>query len=340
MKWLAVLLLTPAVMFGGFIMFVAAIVGGTSTSTPAAAADGHVSKSAFAGAVLAELDAPVTAQNVAKLVVWFQHESGGGGGTWNPLDYVVAAPGSTDFNSAHVQNYPDVPTGVAMTARLLQQANTQSITLNLLADGPWGDYLAAVAYFNEGWTSPGWRAGMMAATTDEARKYWDTPINGTVASVTPVTAGAPDGIKIVLAAMQFLGVPYVNQGEQGRQAGHPPDAWLAAYQAGQPVGLECSGLVDVALLVAFNVNINLCSAEFLTDPRFARIPWSSVQPGDEVVEGTTCGPTGHVAIVVSFDPATGEGVIIDANHHGDVVGFRHPFQLARLFDAGPVRYVG
>jgi hypothetical protein len=83
------------------------------------------SETAFIGAVLADLGAPDTAADVTSLADWFPHE-------WpqwppeaanDPLDSILPAPGSTDFNTfdgnLHVQNYPTAAEGAQATAQTL-----------------------------------------------------------------------------------------------------------------------------------------------------------------------------------------------------------------------------
>jgi hypothetical protein len=152
-------------------------------------------KQDFAEQVLAGLGAPVSASNVSKLVSWFQHESGGGGGAYNPLDYVIKAPGSSAFNSVGVQNYPDLTTGVSMTVKLLSQQNTQAIRNNLVTDAPFGDFLQAVVNFNAPWTSNAWQQGVLSETEGGATKYWSTGINGDTAATDQTS---PPGVAAAL----------------------------------------------------------------------------------------------------------------------------------------------
>lgn len=152
------------------------------------AANSSTSKAQFASALLSSIGAPVTQSNVNKLVLWMQHESGGGGGTYNPFDYVVKAPGSSAFNSVGVQNYPDVATGVTMATKMFRQKNMSEVTANLVAGGSWGDYLRAVVTVNAPWTSSAWQRGILSATEQEAVKYGATGINAPGAGVAPPAA--------------------------------------------------------------------------------------------------------------------------------------------------------
>ena len=171
----------------------------------AAAGTSNVTKADFAQALLGAIGAPVTPSNVSKLVIWMQHESGGGGGAYNPFDYVGKAPGSSDFNGVHVQNYPDVATGVAATARMFNQPNMRVVTNNLRSDGPWGDYVAAVVNVNAPWTSAAWQQGMLTATEGQAQRYWSTGINGPAG---PLEAGSAQAA--LLAQHSIDGIPIPN----------------------------------------------------------------------------------------------------------------------------------
>lgn len=159
-------------------------------------------------------------------------------------------------------------------------------------------------------------------------------------------AGTPTegtGMRLVLAATRFVGVPYFATGDPGHvNVGHPPDAWLAGFLAGNPAyfGLECSGLVNVAMLVAFGVNQNRCSADYAHDPHnFPHVPMDQLEPGDLVTRGP-CGQTGHIAIVAWYDPITHLATTIDAARHGTVVGFRRAQDVRSWSFTDAVRYAG
>ncbi len=126
-------------------------------------------------------------------------------------------------------------------------------------------------------------------------------------------------------------------------SGHPGAAWVRArFQTGDAryATIDCSGLVNAAMFIAFGLDLNWCSADYLHDPRFAHVPMDALEPGDIVVKGTTCGPSGHVAIVAAYNPVTHLASTIDANHHGNVVGFRAQ-QDVRGWEFGQaVRFVG
>src|SRR5262245_59073724 len=110
-----------------------------------------VSLREFLSAVLSGLGAPVTENNLAKLGAIARTE--GHGGDYNPFNYVVAAPGSSDFNSVGVQNYPDATTGVTMTMKLLRGSrDTQKRMLaNLMANGTYGEFIHATQDYYTSW---------------------------------------------------------------------------------------------------------------------------------------------------------------------------------------------
>ena len=76
--------------------------------------------------------------------------------------------------------------------------------------------------------------------------------------------------------------------------GHPP----ASYSGG---GLDCSGLIDVAVLKATGVNENRTADSFRNSPHWKAIPFEQATTGDIVYRLTQThgGKVDHVAIVVA-----------------------------------------
>ncbi len=68
--------------------------------------------------ILAGIGAPDTPKNELFLNVWQTYEQSGAQN--NPLDTTEQWPGSTDFNSAGVQNYPSKSAGASATATTLE----------------------------------------------------------------------------------------------------------------------------------------------------------------------------------------------------------------------------
>lgn len=65
------------------------------------------------------LSVPHTTRNARAGIAWMQTE--GGSARWNPLNTTKRMPGSTDYNSVGVQNYPDFDTGLAATLSTIRE---------------------------------------------------------------------------------------------------------------------------------------------------------------------------------------------------------------------------
>lgn len=112
--------------------------------------------------LLVALGAPGTLENAAALIAQMQAE--GGQAKFNPLNTTVKAPGSTDYNTVHVQNFVSWTQGVATTAKTLEQANMVKLHSALmkgnsaltywqaLAVSPWGTKPPS-GYTIEAWLS-------------------------------------------------------------------------------------------------------------------------------------------------------------------------------------------
>lgn len=90
--------------------------------------------------VLAQIRAPATAISVQNLQTWQRFE--GGTALWNPLNDTDVHPGSTEYNSAGVQNYPTAPVGERATAGTLLNGRYTAILVKLRAGAPlsqWND---------------------------------------------------------------------------------------------------------------------------------------------------------------------------------------------------------
>jgi hypothetical protein len=119
----------------------------------------------FFTAVLRGMGAPVTANNLAKLGAVAATE--GHGGSYNPFNYVAAANGSTKFNSAGVQNYPDLQTGINQTIKLLttnRSAGVKAATANLMSDGAYNGFTSAFSNFYHSWGGPSITTTSQSAT--------------------------------------------------------------------------------------------------------------------------------------------------------------------------------
>jgi hypothetical protein len=98
-----------------------AAAAGTGTATGSSGATPvDASESAFVNAMLADLGAPANTANVNSMTAWIARET-----PWppvaanNPMNSTLKMPGSTTFNSAGVQNYPDAKTGATANAQTI-----------------------------------------------------------------------------------------------------------------------------------------------------------------------------------------------------------------------------
>jgi hypothetical protein len=110
----------------------------------------------FYSAILRAVGAPASVQNLQACNAWQDAE--GGKARNNPWNTTQPMPGATDYNSAHVKNYPTATVGIEATARTLQNGRYPYI-LHWLREGsnglavcravdasPWGTHSAAAVY--------------------------------------------------------------------------------------------------------------------------------------------------------------------------------------------------
>lgn len=82
----------------------------------------------FYKAVLQQIGAPSTENNISILRAWQKTE--GGNATYNPLNTTKSAPGATNYNSAGVKNFPDFATGVNATSLTIMNGYYPNILNN------------------------------------------------------------------------------------------------------------------------------------------------------------------------------------------------------------------
>lgn len=113
----------------------------------------------FARALLARLDLPVTANNIAALVAFQAHEGGhmANAAAYNPINTTLKLPGSHPVTQIGVQAYGSWDQGIEATAKTLAQGNMRAIfsslarsappdeTLRAVASSPWGCTICAKA---------------------------------------------------------------------------------------------------------------------------------------------------------------------------------------------------
>lgn len=94
--------------------------GGSSSSGGggSAAAPAGPGEKAWIVAFLTTLGAPPTSANISSMTSWIHREQTGwpAAAKYNPMNTTLREPGSTDFNSVHVQNYTSVAQGIKANA--------------------------------------------------------------------------------------------------------------------------------------------------------------------------------------------------------------------------------
>lgn len=85
---------------------------------PATSGPGEETREQWATALLQAVDAPVCGNNLVSLVTWQTAENTTA--AWNPLATTQSAPGTTDYNSVGVKNYPSSAAGIAATVATLR----------------------------------------------------------------------------------------------------------------------------------------------------------------------------------------------------------------------------
>lgn len=123
--------------------------GGSPGSGGSPSAPAGPGERAWIVAFLVTMAAPPTAANISSMTSWIRHEQTGWppGAKFNPMNTTLREPGSTDFNSVHVQNYTSVTQGI--------KANADTIT---------GGYPGILAALRSG-------KGLCGAAPDEFSKW-------------------------------------------------------------------------------------------------------------------------------------------------------------------------
>ena len=105
-------------------------------STPLAAPPGAstAGDDAFYRAILAGIAAPTSENALTFLRAWRQAE--GGKATYNPFNTTWKKPGTTDYNSHGVKNYPDPATGLSATVKTLLSSSYSGIVDALRRGAP------------------------------------------------------------------------------------------------------------------------------------------------------------------------------------------------------------
>jgi hypothetical protein len=150
-------------------------MGGTATgglmggvTGGAVGVGGATSLEAFYTQVLQALGAPITRNNLQKLAMVAKGE--GNTSDFNPFNSMGG-----DFPNKHnrqgVENYPDWPTGVQYTTKLLNQDNTSAMRANLMSDASFSAWKSAVNNFYTWGDLPNISQG-------SADSFLSTPVHG------------------------------------------------------------------------------------------------------------------------------------------------------------------
>lgn len=136
--WLVLVVVLAFIPAGMLSMSMGALFGsmGTESSTGGGSVTCKgVKTGKYAGffeGIQQGIQAPVTDMHIMGLAAW--HKAEGGTATWNPLNTTQGAPGSTDYNSVGVKNYPNEAIGVSATIKTLTNGNYPGILKALRAE--------------------------------------------------------------------------------------------------------------------------------------------------------------------------------------------------------------
>jgi hypothetical protein len=138
----------------------------------------------WAAAVLADIPAPATAQNVKFLTDWHGFELSGA--QYNPLNTTQREPGSTSFNSVGVQNYPTPKVGATATAHTLTNGFYGNIVAALKEGNPYVyPDRAAVGQEITTWGTPSFAAAYLGKVSPPTPGPTFTPTDYALPSSSP-----------------------------------------------------------------------------------------------------------------------------------------------------------
>lgn len=137
---------------------------------------------AFYRAILAGIAAPVSENALTFLRAWRQAE--GGKATYNPFNTTWKKPGTTNYNSHGVKNYPDPATGLSATVKTLLAGSYTGIVDALRRGAPPSKAAAALR------ASP-WGTGAGVERVLAAGKVAPPPI-GTVSGAPAIASVDPN----------------------------------------------------------------------------------------------------------------------------------------------------
>ena len=162
----------------------------------------------WASSLLSRLGAPQTAANQQSLIAWALRE--GGGGTFNPLNTTLSAPGASCLNSVCVRNYTSWSQGIEATANTIQGGNFSQILADLKSGGGVGGNAAGELL---SWSGNGYSS--LASTWGQAGQYMGgniAPLPGGMGNIQTTSAlggllGGGIGGSILGDIANALGLP-------------------------------------------------------------------------------------------------------------------------------------
>jgi hypothetical protein len=107
----------------------------------------------FYSELLTYIGAPVTEENLQFCQAWQKRE--GGNAQWNPFNTTWVRPGSTDYNSVGVQNYPTSLIGIQATGKTLKMSVYGNLVAAFKTGDPWANP-SAYAHALRVWSGGGY----------------------------------------------------------------------------------------------------------------------------------------------------------------------------------------
>jgi len=175
---------------------------------------------AFYSELLTYLGAPVTEENLQFCETWQRRE--GGNAKWNPFNTTWIRPGSTDYNSVGVQNYPSSSVGVEATGKTLKMSVYANLVAAFKSGNPWANP-GAYANALRTWSGGGYTSLVRPSSPTP------NPVPLPPGDLMPYLIRTPDGeIDLVIGAALIHLSPVESE--------NPAYAHLVTYPIGQDEG--------------------------------------------------------------------------------------------------------
>lgn len=149
--------------------------------------------------VLTAIGAPITAANVAFLDAWAQAE--GGTAAYNPLNTTQTASGSSDYNSAGVQDFTSPTQGANATATTLENGYYPALLAGLQSGNPLSGDVASMESELSTWgTGPGFLQSLIGGSAN---------VPGAAGSGPETSGGIPTVKNQAVSSHTMIGVAVV-----------------------------------------------------------------------------------------------------------------------------------